>query len=150
MAGKHSSANESPVKVGFTTELERDDEDNLLRDNDMNNPPLTTIPVASAKANDTLESTLLKINDNMLSVSQSMSAVQETLARFVDGQRPSKRQIVDEMSDSDIDIDTNNDASDSDSDTLLKKEEKSSPTRESKDDLIDTIANDLNSDEQTD
>lgn len=149
-AGKHSSASESPDKVGFTTELERDDEDNLLRDDDMNNPPLTTSPVASAKANDTLESTLLKINDNMLSVSKSMSSVQETLARFADGQRPAKRQRVDEMSDSDIDIDTNNDASDSDSDTLLKKGEKSSPTRELKDDLLDTIANDLNADEQTD
>ena len=86
----------------------------------------------------------------MLSVSKSMSSVQETLARFADGQRPAKRQRVDEMSSSDIDIDTNNDASDSDSDTLLKKGEKSSPTRELKDDLLDTIANDLNADEQTD
>ena len=130
------------------TETERDDEDNLLRDDDMNNPPLTTIPVASAKAKDTLESTLLKINDNLLSVSQSMTSVQETLARFADGQRPSKRQRVDEMSDSDID--SNNDASESDRDTLLKKGEKSSPTQESKDDLLDTIANDLNADKQTD
>ena len=146
MAGKHSSANESPDKVGFTTESERDDEDSLLRDDYMKNPPLTTIPVASAKANDTLESTLLRINDNMLSVSQW--TVQETLARFADGQRPSKRQRVDEMSDSDID--SNNDASESDSDTLLKEREKSSPTRESKDDLLDTIANDLNADEKTD
>ena len=73
MAGKHSSANESPDNVGFTTEPEIDDEDNLFGDDDMNNPPLITIPVASAKANDT-ESTLLKINDNMLSVSQSMSS----------------------------------------------------------------------------
>ena len=117
-------ASESPDKDGFTTELERDDEDTLLRDDDMNNPPLTTSPVASAKANDTLESTLLKINDNMLSVSKSMSSVQETLTRFVDGQRPAKRQRVDEMSDSDIDIDTNNDTSDCDSDTLLKKERR--------------------------
>ena len=124
-AGKHSSASESPDKDGFTIELERDDEDTLLRDDDMNNPPkLTTSPVASAKANDTLESTLLKINDNMLSVSKSMSSVQETLARFADGQRPAKRQRVDEMSDSDIDIDTNNDTSDCDSDTLLKKERR--------------------------
>ena len=121
-AGKHSPTSESPDKIGFTTELERDDEDNLLWDDDMNNPPLTTSPVASAKANDTLESTLLKIND-MLSVSKSMRSVQESLARFANGQRPAKRQRVDEMSDSDIDIDTNN-ASDSDSDTLLKKGEE--------------------------
>ena len=148
MAGKHSSANESPDKAGFTTESERDDEDTLLQDDDTNNPSLPTIPVASAKANDTLESTLLKINDNMLSVSRSMSSVQETLARFADGQRPSKRRRVDELSDSDTD--SNNDASESDSDTLLKKGVKNSPTCESKDDLLDTIANDLNADEQTD
>ena len=49
-AGKHSSASESPDKDGFTTELERDDEDTLLRDDDMNNPALTTSPVASAKS----------------------------------------------------------------------------------------------------
>ena len=147
-AGKLSSASESPDKDGFATELERGDEDTLLRDDDMNNPPLTTSPVASAKANDTLELILLKINDNMLSVSKSMSSVQETLARFANGQRPAKRQRVDEMSDSDID--TNNDASDFDSDTLLKKGEKRSPTRELKDDLLNTIANDLNADEQTD
>ena len=77
-----------------------------------------------------------------------MSSVQETLARFANGQRPSKRQRLDEMSDSDID--SNNDTSKSDSGTLLKKREKSSPTWESKDDLLNTIANDLNADEQTD
>ena len=48
---------------------ERDDEDTLLRDDDVNDPSLRMISVASTKANDTLESTLLKLNDNMLSVS---------------------------------------------------------------------------------
>ena len=62
----------------------------------------------------------------MWSVSQSMSSMQETLARFADGQRHSKRPRVDELSDSDTD--SNNDASESDSDTLLKKGEKSNPT----------------------
>ena len=143
MAGKHSSD-----KAGFTTELAREDEDTLLRDDDMNNSVPRTIPVASATANDSLESTLLKLTDNMLSVSQSMSSMQETLARFADGQRHSKRPRVDELSDSDTN--SNNDASESDSDTLLKKGEKSNPTRESQDDLLDTIANDLNADEQTD
>ncbi|CAH3178745.1 unnamed protein product, partial [Porites lobata] len=108
-------------------ELEREDEDTLLSDDDANNSDLRTIPVVSAKANDSLESTLLKLNDNMLSVSQSMSSMQETLARFADGQRHSKRPRVDELSDSDTD--SNNDASESDSDTLLKKGEKSNPTR---------------------
>ena len=83
MAGKHSSD-----KAEFTTELEREDEDTVLRDDDMNNSVPRTIPVASATANDSLESTLLKITD-MLSVSQSMSSMQETLARFADGQRHS-------------------------------------------------------------
>ena len=116
----------SPDKARFRAELEREDEDTLLSDDDVNNSDLRTIPVASAKANDSLESTLLKLNDNMLSVSQSMSSMQETLARFADGQRHSKRPRVDELSDSDTD--SNNDASESDSDTLLKKGEKSNPT----------------------
>ena len=106
--------------------MEREDEDTLLSDDDVNNSDLRTIPVASAKANDSLESILLKLND-MLSVSQSMSSMQETLARFADGQRHSKRPRVDELSDSDTD--SNNDASESESDTLLKKGEKSNPTR---------------------
>ena len=117
----------SPDKARFRAELEREDEDTLLSDDDVNNSDLRTIPVASAKANDSLESTLLKLNDNMLSVSQSMSSMQETLARFADGQRHSKRPRVDELSDSDTD--SNNDASESESDTLLKKGEKSNPTR---------------------
>ena len=117
----------SPDKARFRAELEREDEDTLLSDDDVNNSDLRTIPVASAKANDSLESTLLKLNDNMLSVSQSMSSMQETLARFADGQRHSKRPRVDELSDSDTD--SNNDASESESATLLKKGEKSNPTR---------------------
>ena len=117
----------SPDKARFRAELEREEEDTLLSDDDANNSDLRTIPVVSAKANDSLESTLLKLNDNMLSVSQSMSSMQETLARFADGQRHSKRPRVDELSDSDTD--SNNDASESDSDTLLKKGEKSNPTR---------------------
>ena len=109
MAGKHSSDDMSPDKARFTAEFEREDEDTLLRDDDVNNSVLRTIPVASAKANDSLESTLLKLNDNTLSVSQSMSSMQETLARFADGQRYSKRPRVDELSNSDTD--SNNDAS---------------------------------------
>ena len=143
MAGKHSSD-----KAGFTTELEREDEDTLLRDDDMNNSVPRTIPVASATANDSLKSTLLKLTDNMLSVSQSMSSMQETFSRFSHGQRHSKRPRVDELSDSNTN--SNNDASESDNDTLVKKGEKSNPTRESRDDLLDTISSDLNADEQTD
>ena len=91
MAGKHSSDNVSPEKARFMAGFEREDENTLLRDDDVNNSVLRTIPVASAKANDSLESTLLKLNDNMLSVSQSMSSMPKTLARFAYGQRHSKR-----------------------------------------------------------
>ena len=68
MAGKHSLD-----KAGFTTELEREDEDTLLCDDDMNNSLPRTIPVASATANDSLELTLLKLTD--MSVSQSVSSM---------------------------------------------------------------------------
>ena len=148
MAGKHSSDNASLDKAGFTAELEREDKDTLLHDDDVNNSVLRTIPVTSANANDSLESTLLKLNDNMLSVSRSMNSMQETLAWFANGQRYSKRPRVDELSDSDTD--SKNDAPESDSDILLKKGEKSNLTWELKDDLLDMIANDLNADEETD
>lgn len=114
----------------------------------MNNSVLRTIPIASANSNDLLESTLLKVNDKMLSVSQSMRSMQETLARFADGQRHLKRPKGDELSDSDTS--SNNDVSESDSDTLFKDGEKSNLTWESKDDLLDTITNNLNADKQTD
>ena len=109
----HPSDNVSPDKAGFKAELEREGEDTLLCDDHVNNSVLTTIPVASAKANDLLESTLLKLNDNMLSVSQSMSLIQETPCSICRWPR------VEELSDSDTD--SNNDASESDSNTLLKK-----------------------------
>ena len=101
--------------------MEREDKDTILRDDDVNNSVLRTIPVISANANDSLELTLLKINDNM-SVSRSVSLMQETLARFADGQRYSKRPRVDELSDSDTD--SNNDVPESDSNMLLKKREE--------------------------
>ena len=109
------------------------------------------VPAASEKPNDTLESTLIKLNDNMLSVTKSMSSMEQAIVRLADSQIPSKRQRVDELSDSDTD--SNNEASaslDEDSDTLLENVAKTRPTREPKDDLLDTIANDLNADEQTD
>ena len=147
MAGKHSSDNLNLDKAGFMAELEREDKD-TLRDDDVNNSVLRTISVTSANDHDSLELTLLKLNDNMLSVSRSMSSMQETLAQFAHGQRYSKRPRVDELSDSDTD--SNNDAPESDSTMLLKKGEKSNPTWELKDDLLDMITNDLNAEEETD
>ena len=135
----HPSDNVSPDKAGFKVELEREGEDTLLCDDHVNNSVLTTIPVASAKANDLLESTLLKLNDNMLSVSQSMSLIQETLARFADGQ-----ELRNCLTQTPTRIMTllNQTAT-----RCLKKGEKSNPTRELKDDLLDKIAIDLSADE---
>ena len=129
----------SPDKAGFKAELEREGEDTLLCDDHVNNSVLRTISVASAKANDLLESTLLKLNDNMLSVSQSMSLIQETLAQFADGQ-----ELRNCLTQTPTRIMTllNQTAT-----RCLKKGEKSNPTRELKDDLLDTIAIDLSVDE---
>ena len=129
----------SPDKAGFKAELEREGEDTVLSDNHVNNSVLRTIPVASAKANHLLESTLLKFNDNVLSVSQSMSLIQETLARFADGQ-----ELRNCLTQTPTRIMTllNETAT-----RCLKKGEKSNPTRELKDDLLDTIAIDLSADE---
>ena len=129
----------SPDKAGFKAELEREGEDTLLCDDHVNNSVLRTIPVASAKANDLLESTLLKLNDNMLSVSQSMSLIQETLARFANGQElrycltQTPTRIMTLLNET--------------ATRCLKKGGKSNPTRELKDDLLDTIAIDLSADE---
>jgi len=77
--------------------------------------------------------------------------MEQATVRLADSQRPLKRQRVDELSDSDTD--SNNKASaslDEDSDMLLKNVAKTRPTWEPKDDLLNTIANDLNADDQTD
>ena len=151
MAGKRSHEIDSPENVGNTAELSHDEEDKLLGDDDaeINQPPRTK-PAASEQPNDALGATLLKLNDNMLSVTQSMSAMQQTLARFADGQRPSKRPRVNELSDTDTDSNKDvSEISENDSEALLEGA-KSCPTRDTKDDLLDTIANYLNADEQTD
>ena len=86
----------------------------------------------------------------MLSVTQSMSAMQQTLARFADGQRPSKQPRVNELSDTDTDSNKDvSEISEDHSDVLLEGA-KSCLTQDTKDDRLDTIANDLNVDEQTD
>ena len=150
MAGKRTREDESP-KDRYTEESCKEDDDALLNEDEDSLPTQTAVPAASEKPNDTLESTLIKLNDNMLSVTKSMNSMQQAIVRLADNHRPSKRQRVDELSDSDTD--SNNEASaslDKDSDTLLENLPKTCPTRELKDDLLDTIANDLNADEQTD
>ena len=150
MAGKRTREDESP-KDRSTKESGKEDGDALLNEDEDSLPTQTAVPAASEKSNDTLESTLIKLNDNMLSVTKSMRSMEQAIVRLADSQRPSKRQRVDELSDSDTD--SNNEASaslDEDSDTLLENVAKTRPTPEPKDDLLDTIANDLNADEQTD
>ena len=86
----------------------------------------------------------------MLSVTKSMRPTQKTLERCSDGHRPPKRPRVNELSDTDTD--SNKDASEFSEDDWVEllEGETSCPTRDSKDDPIDTIINDLNADEQTD
>ena len=117
MAGKHLREDET---IRSMAEPGQDDKDALLRDDNENISSPRTMSTTSEKTNDTLESTLLKLNDNMLSVSQLTSSMQQAVTRFAEGQRPSKRRRVNELSDSDTD--PNNNASDhskDDSNTLL-------------------------------
>ena len=88
MAGKRSHEIDSPGNVGNTAELSHDEEDKLLGDDDaeINQPPRTK-PAASEQPNDTLGATLLKLNDNMLSVTQSMSAISSPSSLIRDGWR---------------------------------------------------------------
>ena len=100
MVGKRSHKIDGLENVGNTADLSHNEEDKLLKDDDaeIKQPPRTK-PAASEQPNDMLGATLLKLNDNMLSVTQSMSAMQQTLAQFADGQRPSKQPRVNELSD---------------------------------------------------
>ena len=146
MAGKRTGDDESP-KDDRPDEPGREDEDTLLKDDEDNPSTEMEIQTDSAKSSDTLESTLMKLNDNMSAVTQSMSTMHQAILRLANSQRPSKRQRMDELSDSDDDSMA---SPDEDSDSLLENVTKTRPTRELKDDLLDTIADDLNTDEQTD
>lgn len=87
MAGKRARDDESP-KDDRPDEPGRDqDEDALLEDDEDN--PSTTMEIQ--KSSDTLESTLMNLNDNMSAVTQYMSTMQQAILRLVNSQRPSKR-----------------------------------------------------------
>ena len=147
MAGKRARDDESRLKDDRPDEPGREDEDELLKDDEDNRSTAMEVETDSAKSSDTLESTLMKLNDNMSTVTHSMSTMQQAILRLANSQRPSKRQRMDELSDSDNDSIA---SPDEDSDSLLENVTKTGPTREPKDDLLDTIADDLNADEQTD
>ena len=126
--------------------MEREGEDTLLCDDDVNNNRvLRTIPVASAKANDLLESTLFKLNDNMLSVSQSMSLIKKPLLDLLMARDTGKGQeLMNCLTQTPTQIMTLLNQTGT---RGFKKGEQSNPTWELKDDLLNTIANDLNADE---
>jgi len=73
MAGKRTREDESP-KDRSTEESGKEDEDALLNEDEDSLPTQTTVPAASEKSSDTLESTFIKLNDNMLSVTKSKSS----------------------------------------------------------------------------
>ena len=139
MAGKRARDDESPKD-------DRPDEPGREDDDEDNPSTAMEVQTDSAKSSDTLESTLMKLNDNMSTVTHSMSTMQQAILTLANRQRPSKRQRVDELSDSDDDSIA---SLDEDSDLLLENVTKTRPTREPKDDLLDTIADD-NADDQTD
>ena len=142
MAGKRARDDESRLKDDRPDEPGRE-EDELLKDDEDNRSTAMEVQTDSAKSSDTLESTLMKLNDNMSTVMHSMSTMQQAILRLANSQRPSKRQRMNELSDSDNDSIA---SPDEDSDSLLENVTKTGPTREQKDDLLDTIADDLNAD----
>ena len=113
-------------------------------------------PSRSEIANDSLEQTLANLNSNMLTVVNSIGSISKALERFVDCPRPSKRQKRDELSDSDTN--SNNEASNLDVDSaglLYDTEDKGRNNNDClskamKEDLLDSIANDLNAEEHSD
>ena len=116
MAGKHARDDES-LKDDRPDEPGREDEDELLKDDEDNRSTAMEVQTDSAKSSDTLESTLMKLNDNMSTVTHSMSTMQQAILRLANSQRPSKRQRMDELSDSDDDSIA---SPDEDSDSLLE------------------------------
>ncbi|XP_031550807.1 uncharacterized protein LOC116288192 [Actinia tenebrosa] len=100
---------------------------------------------------DTLENTLGNLNKNMEIMAESMTSMHKAMKRMAktqDKSLPKRRKV--EMSDSDIDSSIESENSDVDSDSLLKEspETKKGGKNDPKDDLLDSIANDLDADEK--
>ena len=87
MAGKRTQEDESP-KDRSTEESGKENEDALLSEDEDSLPTQTAVLAAWEKPNNTLESTLIKLNDNMLSVTKSMSSMEQAIVQCADSQRP--------------------------------------------------------------
>ena len=154
MAGKrsHEDLEEDGTNTSQTsTEDTNLDVDELLKDDDPSSQK--QVPELSRKTNDTLEATLANLNNNMLTMVNSLGSMSKALERFTDRPRPSKRHKRDDLSDLDTHSNEEVKSSDDDSEALLEETqdngEDNCPTQGTKDDLLDNIANDLNADEQT-
>jgi len=150
-AGKRQFADEGgnpkPSK-----EADQINEDDLLKEDETSPDE----PSRSEIANDSLEKTLANLNNGMLTVVNSLGSMSKALERF-DCPRPSKRQMRDELSHSDTNSNDEANHSDVDSAGLLYdaqdkggNDNNDCLTPDTKDDLLDSIASDLNADEHTD
>ena len=151
LAGKRQFADEdgNPKRSKETDQI---NEEELLKEDETSPDE----PSRSEIANDSLEKTLANLNNNMLTVVDSLGSMSKALERFADCPRPSKRQKREELSDSDTN--SNDEANHSDVDSaglLYNAEDKGGNdnndclTQDTKDDLMDSIASDLNADEHT-
>ena len=152
MAGKRQRTEQDGFATSEETNLSEENEDDILNDDATSSSRQT--PEIACKPNDTLETTLANLNNNMLTMVNSISTMSKALERFSDRPRPSKRRKTDEMSDSDSH--SNDEANCSDVESVDLFNDPGEPGKncltqsEKKDDLLDIIANDLNADEQTD
>ena len=150
-AGKHQLADEEENPKS-SKETDQINEDDLLNEDDSSPEG----PSRSEIANDSLEQTLANLNSNMPTVVNSLGSMSKAPEQFADCPRPSKRQKRDELSDSDTN--SNDEANNSDVDSaglLYDAEDKGGNnndclTQATKEDLLDSIANDLNAEEHTD
>lgn len=134
-------------------ETDQINEDDLLQEDDFSPEGLSR----SVIANDSLEKALANLNSNMLTVVNLIGPMSKALEQFADCPRPSKRQKRNELSDSDTNSNNEANTSDVDSAGLLydaKDEHRSNNndclTQATKEDMLDSIANDLNAEEHTD
>ena len=94
MAGKRQFADEdgNPKRSKETDQI---NEEELLKEDETS----TDEPSRSEIANDSLEKTLANLNNNMMTVVDSLGSMSKALERFADCPRPSKRQKREELSD---------------------------------------------------
>ena len=94
MTGKRQFADEdgNPKR---SKETDQNNEEELLKEDETS----TDEPSRSEIANDSLEKTLENLNNNMMTVVDSLGSMSKAVERFADCPRPSKRQKREELSD---------------------------------------------------